>query len=357
MSKKELKKTKWSILICVILLIAVGLIALYSATIASDFAELRKQIVWLVISIPAFIIAYKIDYRIIARFAIVFYIISIVLLVLVLLTKAINGATSWFNLGLFSMQPGEFAKIAVIMYAAVLLEKNTYTYRGRNIINKPLKILLVSSIVLLPVVLIALQPDYGTAVSYLFALVLMLFVAGIDKKYIFVSIAIVVIVLPLLYFFVLPQHAKDRINVYLNPNLDPRGAGYNIIQSKLAIGGGRLLGQGYLKGTQTHLGFLYPKTTDFIFAVIGEEIGFVMCTFIIIIYVVLITKSITVAKTAQDELGSYMAMGYARNIVIPFHRKYWNDDWLTSNNRSATSIYKLWWKLTYHKYDNDCFNT
>ena len=356
MSKNVLKKTKWSILICVILLIGIGLTALYSASIASNFAELKKQIIWIAISIPIFLIAYMIDYRIIARFAVPLYIISILLLIFVLLTKAINGATSWFNLGSFSLQPGEFAKIAVIMFGAVILEKNTYTYRGRNIVNKPLKLLMVSGIVLLPVLLIVLQPDYGTAVSYLLALVLMLFVAGIDKKYIIISILIMAVLLPLLYFYVLPQHAKDRINVYLNPNIDPRGAGYNIIQSKLAIGGGRLLGQGYLKGTQTHLGFLYPKTTDFIFAVIGEEIGFIMCTAIVIIYVVMITKCITVAKTAADDLGSYMAMGFSRNTIIPRSRKYRYDNRSTSNNRSTTSIYKLWRKLTYYKYDNDCID-
>ena len=137
------------------------------------------------------------------------------------------------------MQPGEFAKIAVVLYAAVTLEK--ITNKGQHEVNKPFNILKILGIILLPVILIAMQPDYGTAISYVFALVLMLFVAGINKKFIFVSIALLVIILPILYFFVLPVHAKDRINVYLNPYLDPRGAGYNIIQSKLAIGGGRLL--------------------------------------------------------------------------------------------------------------------
>ena len=165
--------------------------------------------------------------------------------------------------------------------------------------------------------LIILQPDYGTAIAYLLALVLMLFVAGIDKKYIIISVILVVIIVPLLYFFVLPQHAKNRIDVYLNPYMDPRGAGYNIIQSKLAVGGGRLLGQGFLKGTQTHLGFLYPKTTDFIFAVIAEEMGFIMCVAIVVIYVLLITKSIAVAKNSSDELGSYLAIGLVG--ILLFH--------------------------------------
>ena len=162
-----------------------------------------------------------------------------------------------------------------------------------------------------PVVLIAKQPDYGTALAFVSAIVFMLFSAGIRKRYIITAIILVIILVPLLYFFVLPEHAKTRIDVFLNPNLDPRGAGYNIIQSKLAIGSGELLGMGLFKGNQTQLGFLYPKTTDFIFSLIGEEMGFVVAGGIIFLYVILITKAVYVAKTAKDDLGSYIAMGIA----------------------------------------------
>ena len=105
------------------------------------------------------------------------------------------------------------------------------------------------------------------------------------------------------------EHAKSRIDVFLNPDLDPRGAGYNIIQSKLAIGAGQLFGMGLFKGNQTQLGFLYPKTTDFIFAVIGEELGFIVAALVIILYVILISKMIYVAKTAKDDEGSYIVAG------------------------------------------------
>ncbi|MGN1351696.1 MAG: rod shape-determining protein RodA [Clostridia bacterium] len=315
MNTKQLRNTKWSILVYTILLIIIGLIALYSATSGLEFAEFKKQLIWVVISIPIFIIFFVIDYKILVKISLPLYIISIILLILVLLTNAIQGASSWFSFGGVSLQPGEFAKIAVILYVANVMAK--IKSKGEKAINKPLNILLVLGIVFLPVFLIILQPDYGTAIAYLLALVLMLFVAGIDKKYIIISVILVVIIVPLLYFFVLPQHAKNRIDVYLNPYMDPRGAGYNIIQSKLAVGGGRLLGQGFLKGTQTHLGFLYPKTTDFIFAVIAEEMGFIMCVAIVVIYVLLITKSIAVAKNSSDELGSYLAIGLVG--ILLFH--------------------------------------
>lgn len=161
----------------------------------------------------------------------------------------------------------------------------------------------------MPTLLIIKQPDYGTALAFLVALIFMLYVAGINKKYIITAVLLVVILVPLAYLFILPDHAKARIDVYLNPNLDPRGDGYNIIQSKLAIGAGQIFGMGLFKGNQTQLGYLYPKTTDFIFAVISEEMGFVVAGAIIVLYVILITKSIQVAKTAKDDLGSYIATG------------------------------------------------
>ena len=114
----------------------------------------------------------------------------------------------------------------------------------------------------------------------------------------------------------MPEHAKTRIDIYLNPNLDPRGAGYNIIQSKLAIGAGQFFGMGILKGNQTQLGILYPKTTDFIYSVIGEEMGFIVAGAIIILYIVLITKIIYVAKTAKDNIGSYTTIGIAGVFVF-----------------------------------------
>ena len=136
-------------------------------------------------------------------------------------------------------------------------------------------------------------------------------------KYIIIAIVTTIITLPLLYLFILPPHAKMRIDVFLNPNLDPRGSGYNVIQSKLAIGAGKVFGMGLTKGNQTQLGFLYPKTTDFIFSVIGEEMGFIVAGSIIILYVVLITKAMYIAKTAKDDLGSYIATGIAG--IFLFH--------------------------------------
>lgn len=337
MGKRILKNTEWSILICVFILITIGLVALYSATIDSDLDEFKKQCIWLVVSIPIMIGVMFIDYNILARFSPYLYGIGIILLIAVLFTGAINGATSWFDIGFFAFQPAEFAKIFVVLFLSSMIVK--IQQKSKKEINKPLKLALVIGIVLLPVLLIAMQPDYGTAMAYIISLILILFVSGIDKKYIIVSAIILVISIPLLYFFILPEHAKSRIDIYLNPDLDPRGAGYNIIQSKIAIGAGKLFGMGWLNGNQTHLGFLYPKTTDFIFSMIGEEFGFIMCGFIVVVYIVLITKAINVAKSARDDLGSYIAMGIVRNFIISHSRKYWYDNRSTSYYRSTFAIY------------------
>ena len=315
MRKKMFKSIEWGIVICTVILLAIGLTALLSATQNSDYEEFKKQIMWIAISVPVTIAIIFIDYELLAKISPFIYGITIILLIAVLFTEPINGATSWFNIGPFSFQPAEFAKITVIMFLSTIMVR--VQQRSKDEINRFLKLTMILGTVAIPTILIILQPDYGTAVAFLVALIFMLYVAGIDKKYIIVSALIAVILIPVAYFFILPEHAKARIDVYLNPNLDPRGEGYNIIQSKLAIGAGKLFGMGLFKGNQTQLGYLYPKTTDFIFAVIGEEMGFVVAGGIIVLYVILLTKAMQIAKTAKDDLGSYLASGITG--ILFFH--------------------------------------
>lgn len=315
MKKRILKNMEWWIVIWGIALCIIGLIALFSATSETNYNEFTKQIIWIIISIVAMFVVMMINYNILVKISPVLYGISIILLILVLFTEPINGATSWFSLGDFAFQPSEFAKIAVILFIAFAMSK--IQEKGKEEINRPLKLLIILLILTLPILLILIQPDYGTAAAYIMALTLILFTAGIDKKYIIVTILLIVVIAPIMYIYVLPEHAKTRIEVFLNPESDPRGAGYNIIQSKLAIGAGKLLGMGLLNGNQTQLGYLYPKTTDFIFAVIGEEMGFIVSSMIIILYVLMITKTIYIAKTAKDDEGSYIAIGIAG--IFLFH--------------------------------------
>ena len=315
MKKKVLKNMEWWIVVWGIALSIIGLTALFSATSEGNNEEFVKQIIWIIVSIITMIIVMLLDYNVLVRISPVLYVSSIILLIIVLFTDPINGASSWFSLGDFAFQPSEFAKIAVILFLGFSISKLQDS--GKEEINKPWKLLITLFIVGLPLLLIIMQPDFGTAAAYIFSLALILFTSGINKKYIMVTILLIVILAPIIYIYILPNHAKTRIEIFLNPEADPRGAGYNVIQSKLAIGAGGLTGMGLLKGNQTQLGYLYPKTTDFIFSVIGEEMGFVVSSTVIILYVLMITKMLYIAKTAKDDEGAYVATGIAG--IFLFH--------------------------------------
>ena len=263
MNNNNLKNIEWWIMILAIVLCIIGFVALYSTTASDNFNDLRKQMIWAGIGIALMIILTFVDYRIITEISPIFYGITIVLLIAVMFTKPINGARSWFNIGAFSLQPGEIAKVTTILFLAYVITK--LQTRGKEEINKFWKLLIAILVVAVPVGLIVLEPDFGTAATYLVALAMVLFVSGIDKKYIIAIALLVVIGIPLVYMFILPPHAKTRIEVFLHPESDPKGAGYNVLQSKLAIGSGELTGMGLLNGNQTQLGYLSPKTTDFIF--------------------------------------------------------------------------------------------
>ena len=311
MNVRNFRKIEWWIPLCAIILCGIGLVALFSASYDSGLDEFKKQAMWMGISIGIMVVVMLIDYKILIKLSPILYGIAILSVIAVLFTKPISGARSWFVIGndLFSFQPAETAKVFVILFLAYVI--STIQRNGRDEINKIPKLALILLTIAVPVLLIIIEPDYGTATAYIIAFLVMIFVAGIDKKYIISAIALVIIAVPLIYNFILPQHAKSRIDTFLHPESDPKGAGYNILQSKLAIGAGEITGMGVLNGNQTQLGYLYPKTTDFIFSVIGEEMGFVVACSVIILNVIIITKSIQVAKGIKDDAGAYVAAGIA----------------------------------------------
>lgn len=314
MKSKIIKNIDWSIVVCVLVLVTIGCVELFSVTGESNHGELVKQLIWFAISIPIVCVIVFVDYNVIANTSKILYVIMIGLLVGVMFTKPINGATSWYNIGQVSFQPSEFAKICVILSLSkviVNIQKNE-----KNQINRPLNLFRAIVVFAVPVLLIVIQPDYGTAIAFCLASAIILIISGLDKKYIITAILTIVIALPVLYFFILPAHAKTRIDVFLNPNIDPRGSGYNVLQSKLAIGSGKFWGMGIKNGSQTQLGYLYPQTTDFIYSAIGEEMGFFVAAIVIILYVVLISRAIYIAKTSKDDLGAYIASGIAGIFIF-----------------------------------------
>ena len=309
MNIRRLRKIEWLIPLFAIILCAIGLVALFSASYDSGLEEFKKQVVWVCTGIFLMLIVMFIDYKFLIKISPILYGIAIIMLIAVLFTEPISGARSWFSIGddLFSLQPAEFSKICVILFVSYVISK-IQIQKGRKEINKISKLTLIILTVTIPIILIVLEPDYGTAAAFIVSFLLIIFVAGIDKKYIFLAVTIVIIAVPLLYLFVLPEHAKTRIDT---------GAGYNILQSKLAIGAGQITGMGILEGNQTQLGYLYPKTTDFIFAVISEEMGFIVACLVILLNVMIIIKAIQVAKGIKDQAGAYVAIGIAG--IFLFH--------------------------------------
>jgi len=223
MNRKMLKNIEWGILICCAILLCIGLVALFSATQSNEFDEFKKQVLWSLISIPIMIAVIFVDYNLIVRISPVLYGLAIISLIAVLFTEPISGASSWFKISeAVTIQPSEFAKIILIIFLAYVLGK--LQRDDKTEINKIWKLGIVALVIGVPILLIVMQPDYGTAMAFVISVAFMLFASGIDKKYVIAVLLIVVIALPLLYAFVLPDHAKSRIDVFLNPELDPRGS-------------------------------------------------------------------------------------------------------------------------------------
>ena len=183
MNKQFFKNLEWRVLICSLLLLAIGLFALYSATINKGLVDFTKQVRWFIVSIPFLLFFTFVDYNKILKYSAFFYIIFIGLLVGVLFTSPISGATSWYNLGEFSFQPSEIGKIFILMFIVATIVR--LQYKGKDEINKLYKLIILLIVAAIPITLIIKQPDYGTALAYIFAVIAILYVGGLRKRYIF----------------------------------------------------------------------------------------------------------------------------------------------------------------------------
>lgn len=313
--RSVLKNTDYVLIILAVILVAIGVVGIYSAGYNSvDTTEYQKQIMWFGIGSVFMCITWFIDYKLLGKLSYMGYGMFLVLLVAVLFTTPINNATSWFDLGFFTFQPSEIMKIMYILLLANILDK--INSKGKKQINKFSNLAIVGILFIVPFLLILKQPDFGTAIVFLFITIIMLYKAGISYKYILIGILILLIVAPLVYLFILSDYQQNRIKVFLNPELDPLDSGYNAIQSKIAIGSGKLFGTGLLKGTQTQFGYLPVKSSDFIFSAISEEMGFVVSMAIIIIYIVMIIRMINVSTSSKDNFGSLVAIGIAGTYIF-----------------------------------------
>ena len=299
----------YTLLFAVVFLCFYGLLVLYSstrlaATVGSDpYFFLKRQSLWALIGFILLSIIIFIDYHNLERYSKLIYFGAVILLIMVIFSgRTTYGARRWLAIGPFDFQPSEFAKIALIAFLADFLAKN------KPKLDNFFYYLLPFAYTGLLILLVFMQPDLGTSLVYLAILIIMLFVAGIKLKFLVFTFLAALSSVPVLWTF-LKDYQKNRLILFLNPNLDPLGGGYNVIQSRIAIGSGGFLGNGIFSGLQSQLNFLPAQHTDFIFSVVGEELGFLGVIFLLGLYVIILWRGIKIALEARDLLGSLLAAG------------------------------------------------
>ncbi len=299
----------FTLLFATVFLCFYGLLVLYSSTrlettVGSDpYFFVKRQSLWTLIGFLFLIIIIFIDYHNLERYSKVIYFGAIVLLILVIISgRTTYGARRWLAIGPFDFQPSEFAKIALIAFLADFLAKN------KSKLDNFIYYLLPFVYTGLLIFLVFMQPDLGTSLVYLAILIIMLFVVGVKIKYLVFTFLAALSSIPVLWIF-LKDYQKNRLILFLNPNLDPLGGGYNVIQSRIAIGSGGFLGNGIFSGLQSQLNFLPAQHTDFIFSVIGEELGFVGTVLLLGLYAIILWRGIKIALEARDLLGTLLATG------------------------------------------------
>jgi rod shape determining protein RodA len=292
-------------------LTGIGIGLIFSATAPMGEAGrslVLKQMTWCSLSLVLMALFVLVDYRFLARWAIWFYVAVVIALVAVwAVGKVTAGSRRWMELGLMRFQPSEFAKLAVI----VVLAK--YCQRGLGTGDQPLlglvrPVLLVS----LPVILVLIQPDLGTAVMIVLIAASMIAFAGLNRRALVLIGGLLLGLIPVLALIgdrLLLGYQKKRLLTFWYPDTDPLGAGYHIIQSQIAIGSGGLFGKGFLQGTQNQLMFLPVNHTDFIFSILAEELGFVGCAIVLILFTALFLQGMAVAGRARDHFGALLAFG------------------------------------------------
>ena len=308
---QKIKELDYVLLICIIILSFLSLLVMYSTDGGDILYHTKSHFLKLIIFFPLMMLIAFFNIKYWHTFAYIFYFLIILLLVWVSLfgLKA-SGSQRWMNLYLFVLQPSELMKIAIIL----ALAKYYHRIKIQNV-NTLSSIILVLTIILIPVILVISQPDLGTSVLIALSGLIILWIAGIRVKYFIFSLIISVISLPFIISFLKP-YQKLRILTFLDPDRDPLGAGYQIIQSKIAIGSGGINGKGFLKGTQSYLDFLPEKHTDFIFTLFSEEFGFIGSVALLILYTIIIIRIIHIGVLSRSNFSKLFCFGFAFSIFI-----------------------------------------
>ena len=342
-------------LLAVLLVVSMSAISAYSATYAAGGSVVfYRQLMWIGVGLLGMMIVMFLPFRMIQQWSYPMYGVSLALLAAVLiLGKTIAGSTSWFGISGFGLQPSELVKATTVLALATFLSRgNVYMFRFKHIV-------MAASFALVPVGLIVLQPDIGTAIIYLGMLLMLMYWSGLSVLFVLAVIApgaaaiaalfgttpflivtaVTFVVLVLLrenklgsaivfslttlvgvsvqfIFARLAPHQQNRILTFINNEADPLGAGYNVIQAKIAIGSGGFIGKGYLQGSQTQLNFIPAQWTDFIFCVPSEEFGFLGACLVLALLALLLFRGIRIASLAKNKFASIVAIGVVATFTV-----------------------------------------
>jgi len=317
-----LRNINLSILIIAFLIASIGILSIYSSTYQKEgeFWQLiyKRQLLWFILGLLLFLFISNFNYRRFWDMTYFLYAFALFLLFLVFILGIVRlGAQRWLKFLWFNIQPSEIAKLVMVIFLARYFSTKSVD----NVSLQVNRLGILRALVLpflcvaIPMGLIIEQPDLGSGAMLLLVFITMLYLAGVRFRYILIFLLMILLCLPVLWHF-LRDYQRDRLLVFLNPNIDPLGAGYTVIQSKIAIGSGGFLGKGWLSGTQSQLRFLPESHTDFIFATFAEEWGFLGSCALLFLYYLLIRQGIAVARRSADNFGRLLAFGISLMLGI-----------------------------------------
>ncbi|HEY8712414.1 MAG TPA: rod shape-determining protein RodA [Thermoanaerobaculia bacterium] len=294
-----------------LLIAGIGCMLVFSAThFTSDARLFQKQLLWTAIGIGLMVLCMWIDYHALLEMSSFLYVAGLALLMYLLLWgRLTRNVRSWIHVGSFQFQPSEFVKIFTALAIAKFFDSNDRAYLTfKNFV-------LAAVIILLPAFLIAIQPAFGSAATFMPLLIVAMFFGGIKRRYWIAMALLVVIAAPVGWHFLKPFQ-KERVVIFLNPDRDPLGSGYQLTQAKIATGSGGIRGKGFLHGTQVNLQYLPASHTDFIFSVLGEEWGFVGVSIVLTLYLYLIIQALLIAAKSRDRGGAFLVLGLISFFVF-----------------------------------------
>ncbi|HYC88863.1 MAG TPA: rod shape-determining protein RodA [Thermoanaerobaculia bacterium] len=303
----------WNFLGTAVVLALIGVLLVYSATYYGEpsLSTAKKQMLWVAIGIALMVAVMVVDYHVLFDIAPILYGIGIILLLyLMVFGRLTANVRSWIHIGGFQFQPSEFMKIFTALMVARFFDSNDRAYLDMR------SFLMVMGIITLPVAMIIIQPDFGTAASFFPLYAVAMFFGGIRARVWIAMILLVAIALPVGWFAFLKPYQKERVMIFLNPERDPLGSGYQVTQAKIAIGSGGINGKGFRHGTQAKLEFLPARHTDFIFAVLGEEWGFIGVIIVLGLYLFLVIQALNFAKQARDRGGTFLIICLIAFIIF-----------------------------------------